>query len=75
MQGKVVSTKMHKTVVVSVQRVFAHPLYKKIMRKNKKYKAHNETVSLAVGDIVSIVETRPISKEKRFAVDKIIKKV
>lgn len=68
LQGKVVSTKMNKTVVVEVERVFRHKLYKKTIRKHKKYKAHNEIEGVQVGDLVSIKETRPLSKEVRFNV-------
>lgn len=68
LKGKVVSTKMQKTVVVRVERVYAHPLYKKIIRKHKKYKAHNETLELVVGDMVKIAETAPTSKDKHFKV-------
>lgn len=70
--GVVTSVKMQKTVLVQVERVFQHPLYKKIIKKHKKYKAHNETVSLKQGDKVAIRETRPLSKEKHFEVIKII---
>ncbi|OGK56034.1 30S ribosomal protein S17 [Candidatus Roizmanbacteria bacterium RIFCSPLOWO2_02_FULL_38_10] len=66
--GTVVSTKMNKTVVVQVERIFAHPLYKKTVRRHKKYKAHNEIPDLVVGDKVEIQETRPISKDKHFVV-------
>lgn len=66
--GRVVSTKMEKTVVVRVERKFRHPLYKKVIFKHKKFKAHNERFNLEEGDRVKIVETRPISKEKHFKV-------
>ncbi len=66
--GVVVSTKMQKTVVVRVERKFRHPLYKKVVKKHKKFKAHNEKFDLKEGDIVKIRETRPISKEKHFEV-------
>ena len=66
--GKVVSIKMLKTVVVEVERMVKHPLYQKIMRKTKKYKVHNDPLSLKEGDIVKIVPTRPLSKEKHFKV-------
>lgn len=69
--GKVVSTKMKKTVVVEVETSKPHPLYKKIVKKRKKYQAHNESLNLQVGDQVEIVSTRPISKEKHFKVKKI----
>jgi small subunit ribosomal protein S17 len=67
--GKVVSTKMAKTVTVKVERTIRHPKYEKVMRFSKKYYAHHENAtSLQVGDIVTIVETRPISKLKRWRV-------
>jgi len=66
--GTVVSTKMQKTVVVKVERKFRHPLYEKVITRHKKYKAHNENFDLKEGDIVKIIETRPISKEKHFKV-------
>lgn len=70
--GKVVSTKMVKTVVVEVERKFIHKKYKKIITRHKRYKAHNENLDLKIGDSVLIEETRPISKEKHF---KVIKKL
>jgi small subunit ribosomal protein S17 len=66
--GKVVSTKMQKTVVVKVERKFRHPLYEKVITRHKKYKAHNEDFKLKEGDMVKIIETRPISKDKHFKV-------
>lgn len=66
--GTVVSTKQTKTVVVDVERKFAHPLYKKIIKRNKHYQVHNEDLDLKVGDRVVIEETRPISKMKRFRI-------
>lgn len=68
--GRVISTKMEKTVVVEVERKFTHPLYKKVITRHKKYKAHNENFNLNIGDKVLIEETRPISKEKHFQVIK-----
>lgn len=68
--GKIVSTKMQKTVVVEVETSRRHPLYKKIIKKRKKFKAHNEDLKLKIGDKVEIVQTRPISKEKHFKVVK-----
>lgn len=72
--GTVVSDKMDKTVVVRISRTFAHPLYKKIIRKHKKVKAHDEKNECKIGDIVRIEETRPLSKEKRWRVVEIIKR-
>ena len=68
MQGVVVSDKMDKTVVVNVERRFKHPLYKKFIRRTKKYMAHDETNQSKEGDVVSIRETRPLSKNKRWEV-------
>jgi len=70
--GVVVSNKMDKTVVVAVERRFPHPLYKKVVKSIKKYKAHDEENKCQVGDIVLIRETRPLSKEKRWRVVRII---
>lgn len=72
--GKVVSDKMEKTVVVLVETRAPHPLYKKIVKKSKKFNAHDEEGSCAVGDMVKIMETRPISKTKRWRVTEVIKK-
>ena len=68
LKGVVVSDKMDKTVVVSVSRFIKHPLYGKFYKVSKKYKAHDEDNVCKVGDQVEIVETRPISKDKRFKV-------
>ncbi len=73
--GTVVSNKMDKTVVVAVERIFMHPIYKKIVREKKKYKAHDEKNECKIGDKVMIIETRPLSKEKRWAVKQIVEKV
>ncbi|MFC1929168.1 30S ribosomal protein S17 [Chloroflexota bacterium] len=72
--GRVVSDKMDKTVVVAVETVKHHPLYKKTIRKVVKYKAHDEDNECKEGNIVRIVETRPLSKEKRWRVAEIITK-
>ena len=69
--GKIVSDKMDKTAVVLVTRFMKHPKYKKHVKISKKYKAHDETNSAHVGDAVTIVETRPISKDKHFKIIKI----
>lgn len=66
--GKVKSCKMQKTVVVTVTTQRPHPLYKKLVKKTKNYKVHNENLDLKVGDIVKFVETRPISKDKKWKV-------
>jgi small subunit ribosomal protein S17 len=65
---------MEKTVVVTVQRVTRHPLYGKVMKLYKKYKAHDEENAAQVGDMVRICECRPISKDKRFFVQEIVKR-
>ncbi|MEM7032492.1 MAG: 30S ribosomal protein S17 [Chloroflexota bacterium] len=72
--GNVISDKMNKTIVVSVQRTKKHPLYGKYIRVNKKYKAHDEENQATVGDTVRIVESRPISKEKRWVMTEILGK-
>ncbi|HHB82379.1 MAG: 30S ribosomal protein S17 [Devosiaceae bacterium] len=68
LQGTVVSDANDKTIVVRVERRFAHPLYKKTVRRSKKYQAHDETNSAKVGDKVSIQECAPISKNKRWSI-------
>ncbi|PCH45295.1 MAG: 30S ribosomal protein S17 [Hyphomicrobiales bacterium] len=68
LQGTVVSDKNDKTVVVKVERRFTHPLYKKVVRRTKNYKAHDESNKIKVGDRVSIQESRPISKDKCWIV-------
>lgn len=66
--GKVISNKMDKTVVVAVTRLFQHPVYKKTVKRVTKFKAHDENNRCQVGDMVKIIETRPLSKEKRWMV-------
>jgi small subunit ribosomal protein S17 len=66
--GTVISEKMNKTVVVAVERKYAHPLYGKQVTKTKKYHAHDENNEYHTGDIVRIMETRPLSKLKRWRV-------
>jgi small subunit ribosomal protein S17 len=68
LQGTVVSDKQEKTVVVRVERRFTHPLLKKTVRRSKHYHAHDEAKTYKVGDLVSIEETKPISKLKRWTV-------
>ena len=70
--GVVVSDKMEKTVVVLVERILMHPLYKKYIRKRAKYKAHDEKREYRIGDTVEIMESRPLSREKRWRVVKLI---
>ncbi|HDM70318.1 MAG: 30S ribosomal protein S17 [Thermotoga sp.] len=74
MIGTVTSDKMDKTVVVAVERIFQHPKYKKYIRRTKKYKAHDEKNECKVGDVVEIEETRPLSREKRWRVIRIVKR-
>jgi len=66
--GKVVSIKMNKTAVVEVQNERPHPIYKKTIRKMKRFKVHNENAEVKEGDVVTIVPTRPISKDKSWKV-------
>ncbi len=70
--GQIISTKMEKTVTVKVEQKFRHPIYKKVITRHKKYKAHNDKFDLEKGDWVKIEETRPISKDKHF---KVIEKI
>ena len=72
--GTVVSDKMDKIVVVSIVDNVKHPLYKKIIKRTTKLKAHDETNSCNIGDKVSIMETRPLSKDKRWRVVEILEK-
>lgn len=72
--GYVVSDKMDKTVVVSVETHVSHPLYKKYIKRTKKFKAHDENNECRIGDKVKIMETRPLSKEKRWRVFEIIER-
>lgn len=74
MIGVVVSNKMQKTIVVKVDRQVKHGLYLKYVTRSNKYKAHDETNQAKVGDLVSIVESRPLSREKRWALQKIVRK-
>lgn len=73
--GLVVSDKMDKTVVVTVEDMVKHPLYGKTVKKSKKFKAHDENNECQTGDKVRIMETRPLSKDKRWRVVNIIEKV
>ena len=72
--GSVVSDKMDKTMVVAVESFKTHPIYKKRYKNTKKYKAHDENNECGIGDKVRIMETRPLSKDKRFRLVKIIEK-
>ena len=72
--GRVVSDKMDKTVVVAIEDSRRHPLYKKIIRNTVRIKAHDETNECGIGDRVQVMETRPLSKDKRWRVVNIIEK-
>ncbi len=72
--GEVVSDKMDKTVVVRVERAFRHPVYGKVVKKHKKFYAHDENNQCRIGDIVKIMETRPLSKLKRWRVVEILER-
>jgi small subunit ribosomal protein S17 len=70
--GRVVSDKMDKTVVVSVERLRRHPVYKRVVRLSSKFKAHDDTNTAHVGDTVRIEESRPLSRQKRWTVVEIV---
>jgi small subunit ribosomal protein S17 len=72
--GTVTSDKMEKTVVVTIERTTRHPLYGKVVKVNKKYKAHNENNDAKLGDVVRIRECRPISKDKKFFVEEVLQR-
>lgn len=74
LNGTVVSDKMDKSIVVSVERKFAHSKYKKQIKRTTKYKAHDEKNAAKIGDMVSIQECRPLSKDKRWLLEEIIEK-
>jgi small subunit ribosomal protein S17 len=73
--GEVVSNKMEKTAVVAVTRLVRHPLYGRFVRKTTKFKVHDESNECQIGDVVRIMETRPISKDKRWRLVEVTKKV
>lgn len=73
MTGVITSNKMTKTVVVEISRTFRHPLYRKVVHRDKRVKAHDE-LGCQIGDQVQIVESRPLSREKRWVVEKILKR-
>jgi small subunit ribosomal protein S17 len=70
--GRVTSDKMDKSVIVETQRVTRHPIYGKVIRSHRKFMAHDESNQCAVGDMVRIVEARPMSRRKRWVVDTIL---
>ena len=72
--GRVISDKMDKTVIVAIETKVRHPLYGRIIRRTMKFKAHDETNEIGLGDLVEIMETRPISREKRWRVARVIEK-
>ncbi len=72
--GKVVSNKMDKTIVVAIQDNVKHPLYKKIVKRTYKLKAHDENNECNIGDKVKVMETRPLSKDKRWRLVEIVEK-
>ena len=74
MIGTVTSDKMDKTITVSVETVKQHPLYKKTIKTSKKYKAHDDSNEAKAGDVVKIMETRPLSKDKRWILTDIVQK-
>ncbi len=73
--GEVVSDKMDKTVVVAVTRLVRHPLYGRFVKKTSKFKVHDENNECQTGDVVKIMETRPLSKDKRWRLVEVTKKV
>lgn len=73
-KGTVVSDKMDKTAIISVERVMLHPLYKKSIKRRKRYKIHDEKNECHLGDLVEAVECRPLSKDKKFRLISIIKR-
>ena len=73
--GKVVSNKMDKTIVVAIEDHVKHPLYKKIVKKTYKLKAHDENTECNIGDKVKVMETRPLSKDKRWRLVEVMEKV
>ena len=73
--GKVVSNKMDKTIVVAIEDHVKHPLYKKIVKRTYKLKAHDENYECNIGDTVKVMETRPLSKDKRWRLVEVVERV
>ena len=73
-RGTVVSDKMDKTIVVRIDSVVRHQFYKKVMRRSTKVKAHDEKNVAKIGDVVKVIQTRPISKDKRWKLSEVVKK-
>lgn len=72
--GEVVSDRMHKTITVVVERRVRHPIYERVIRRSKKYHAHDEQNQCRIGDVVRIVETRPLSRTKRWRLQEIVRR-
>ena len=72
LEGRVVSNKMDKTVVVAIERRKLHPIYKKVVRTTKKIMAHDESNTIEIGALVRVVESRPLSKRKRWVVEEVL---
>ena len=72
--GEVVSDRMHKTITVTVERRVRHPIYERVIRRSKKYHAHDEQNQCQIGDVVRIVETRPLSRTKRWRLQEIVRR-
>lgn len=70
--GRVVSDKMEKTVVVAIERRKSHPIYKKVVKSTKKVMAHDETNTIEIGSVVQLVESKPLSRHKRWVVEKVL---
>lgn len=71
--GTVVSTKMDKTIIITVENKYSHPIYRKTLKKNQRFMAHDEQNECQLGDIVKIIEVRPLSRKKRWSVKQILK--
>ena len=72
--GEVVSDRMHKTITVMVERRVRHPIYERVIRRRKKYHAHDERNQCQIGDMVRIVETRPLSRTKRWRLQEVVRR-
>ena len=72
--GEVVSDRMHKTITVRVERRVRHPIYERVIKRSKKYHAHDERNQCQIGDVVRIVETRPLSRTKRWRLQEIVRR-
>lgn len=72
--GEVVSDRMHKTITVRVERRVRHPIYERVIKRSKKYHAHDERNQCQMGDVVRIVETRPLSRTKRWRLQEIVRR-